>query len=452
MGRAKKDSKLDTRTARRRLRHRKGPYWTLLATGQALGYYKPKDGSAGTWIARLHDPERGGHRTARVGVTDDLADADGTTVLNFAQAQVKTREWFDRARMEAGDEMPRRGPFTVSDAWTLYRQDCLRRGVKAISRLDCAWRLYIKPAFGGVEVEKLTQIRLEKWHTAMAEAGPRRRARKFADKVAEGPIPKTEEERRRRKASANRVLTVLKSALNFAKQKRKVSCPADAWREAKPFGNADAPRVRFLNLEEQARLVNTCPSDFRRLVRAALFTGARFQELAGIRVKDFDPQNGSVWIAPGKSGKGRHVTLTEEGVIFFAEATAGLEGGVLLFTHEAFSDMRRVDPKTGQPVSKVHRAWKRSDQKRPMQAACEAAKIVPLGFHQLRHSYASALVNAGVPLAFVAQQLGHSDTRMVEKHYGHLAPSALKDAIRKLAPRLGIHEPRNVEGLKIQTR
>ena len=64
--------------------------------------------------------------------------------------------------------------------------------------------------------------------------------------------------------------------------------------------------------------------------------------------------------------------------------------------------------------------------------------------------YASALVNAHLPLAFVAAQLGHSDTRMVEKHYGHLAPSALKDAIRKLAPTLGIFRPGKLDGLKIK--
>ncbi len=41
----------------------------------------------------------------------------------------------------------------------------------------------------------------------------------------------------------------------------------------------------------------------------------------------------------------------------------------------------------------------------------------------------------GVPLLIVAKNLGHSDTRMVEKHYGHLAPSYISDAIRAGAPR-----------------
>jgi hypothetical protein len=44
---------------------------------------------------------------------------------------------------------------------------------------------------------------------------------------------------------------------------------------------------------------------------------------------------------------------------------------------------------------------------------------------------------AGVPLLVVARNLGHSDTRMVEKHYGHLAQTFITDAIRKGAPNFG---------------
>jgi hypothetical protein len=47
----------------------------------------------------------------------------------------------------------------------------------------------------------------------------------------------------------------------------------------------------------------------------------------------------------------------------------------------------------------------------------------------------------GTPLMVVAKNLGHADTRMVEKHYGHLAPSYVADAIRAGAPRFGIEPP-----------
>jgi integrase len=73
-----------------------------------------------------------------------------------------------------------------------------------------------------------------------------------------------------------------------------------------------------------------------------------------------------------------------------------------------------------------------------MAETCKRAKIYPaVGFHQLRHTWASHAVMNGVPLMVVAKNLGHADTRMVEKHYGHLAPSYIADAIRTGAPRFG---------------
>ncbi len=53
-----------------------------------------------------------------------------------------------------------------------------------------------------------------------------------------------------------------------------------------------------------------------------------------------------------------------------------------------------------------------------------------------------------MPLMVVARNLGHVDTRMVEKHYGHLAPSYVKDAIKAGAPRFGLVEKTNVQALR----
>ena len=80
--------------------------------------------------------------------------------------------------------------------------------------------------------------------------------------------------------------------------------------------------------------------------------------------------------------------------------------------------------------------WKKSDQKRPMADAVARARISPpITFHGLRHTWASHAVMNGVPLMVVAKNLGHVDTTMVEKHYGHMASSYIADAIRAGAPR-----------------
>ena len=61
---------------------------------------------------------------------------------------------------------------------------------------------------------------------------------------------------------------------------------------------------------------------------------------------------------------------------------------------------------------------------------------------------ASLAVMNGTPLLVVAKNLGHSDTRMVEKHYGHLAPSFITEAIRAGAPRYHVKDDKRVVPLR----
>ena len=73
-----------------------------------------------------------------------------------------------------------------------------------------------------------------------------------------------------------------------------------------------------------------------------------------------------------------------------------------------------------------------------MADAVARAKIKPaISFHGLRHTWATLAVMNGVPLMVVARNLGHADTRMVERHYGHLREDYVTDEIRKGAPRFG---------------
>jgi integrase len=178
-------------------------------------------------------------------------------------------------------------------------------------------------------------------------------------------------------------------------------------------------------------LINASPPDFRRLVLGALETGARYGELCALLVSDFNRDSGTVAIRQSKSGQPRHIVLTDDGIEFFLSITAGREGNEFLFLKESGE------------------AWLRSHQAEPMEQANINAKITPpINFHGLRHTWASHAVMNGVPMLVVAKNLGHSDTRMVEKHYGHLAPSFVADAIRAGAPRFGIATPTNVKPLR----
>ena len=232
-------------------------------------------------------------------------------------------------------------------------------------------------------------------------------------------MPDTDDARRRRRATVNRVLGLLKAALNRAWRDGKVKSD-DAWRRVEPFKQAVAARVRYLTVSEAQRLVKACEPGFRELVQAALATGARYGELIALRVADFDQDAGTLTVRMAKNGRGRHIILADEGVKLFKSLAAGRAGNTPL--------LPRAD---GEP-------WKRTQQTFWMARACTVSCIdPPIGFHGLRHSWASLAVMASMPLMVVARQLGHADTRMVEKHYGHLAPDFVNQAIRTGAPKFG---------------
>ena len=434
---------IDTRTARAKLAVRKEPFWITLATGEALGYFRPQNGGAGTWFARFYDSRTRKKMKKSLGTADDFADADDRDVFTCAQAQKKAREWFEEMRSTARGEVHRKGPLTVAQAWEAYEDYSERRGKKGLPATRQLVEAHILPALGKTEVIELTQWVIERWHSALAKAPARVRSKKGQEPAFKA-APTTDYEKRARRATANRILAVLKAILSFAKHRGLTRVSSDAWREVKPFEGVVAARQRFLTPEEAQRLVNVCPPDFKRLVQGALYTGARFGELSRLVVSDFNPSEGKVTIGPSKNNPHpRHAVLQAEGQEFFKDLTAGRRGDQPMFLRESFANRNSKS-------AKVIRTWRKSEPARCMIEACEASGLESLTFHELRHTHASGLVNNGVPLAFVAAQLGHLDTRMVEKHYGHLAPSAMADAIRALAPKLGIFKESKVETLTIK--
>src|SRR3546814_17562442 len=73
-----------------------------------------------------------------------------------------------------------------------------------------------------------------------------------------------------------------------------------------------------------------------------------------------------------------------------------------------------------------------------MKETCVAAGVEPAGFHILRHTYGSRLAMAGVPMAVIAEALGHADERITRKHYAHLYPSYVRDAVRAGLGTIGV--------------
>jgi integrase len=424
VARTVRDAKLETRTARASLKASGKPYFRAIDEGLHLGYRKGQ--TAGKWVMRSYAGDQK-YVTEPVGTADDTIDADGTVVLSFAQAQTIARQRFVEAKRVAAGQPAISGPYTVKDAINEYLT-WMEQNRK--SARDARWRAeaLILPALGGISCARLSAKVLRDWHKGLTKVAPRIRTKqgkpqRFSEVEAEDP----KEAARRRQSTANRTLTILKAALNAAWRDGKVASDA-AWRPVQAFKDADAARVRHLTVAEAQRLMNAADDDFRKLVRAALLSGARLGELSAATVGDFSPDGGgSLHIRTSKSGKARHIVLTEEGAAYFATLAAGR------------SPRDRLLPKADGG------RWLKSHQVRPMKAACERAKIdPPASFHVLRHSYASLMIMNGAPLMVVARNLGHADTRMVEKHYGHLAQTFITDAIRAAAPRFGIAADKTV--------
>jgi hypothetical protein len=226
MARTVREVTLSNRSARLRLPVGAKPNWRALEQGLHLGYRRRATG--GCWIARRRI-DGGPYREGGLGLADDLQDADGTTVLDFSQAQVAARQWWlNEQNLDHGLAVPVRGPYTVKRACADYLEDYRRRGGNAID------------VVGDIPVTKLTAPQLQDWHRSIAERPRRLRTRamttqKYATLEADDPNVV-----RQRRASANRVLTFLKAALNHAW--RSGAVPSDgAWRRVKPFRAVDAP-------------------------------------------------------------------------------------------------------------------------------------------------------------------------------------------------------------------
>lgn len=440
MGRTKKSATLDNRSNRLKLdiaiRHQ-----TPLAGGFYLAYRRPRSGQAGAWLARWKDAGEKVDKQARLGDADDYTDADGIRILSYAQAQKKAEDWFKDAvqvlELERGGDLVPGGPYTVADARTDYLADARRRGVRGIKIMEQTANLHILPALGELHVNKLTRKRIESWHEGLSLA-PRRTNRKLRE--GEEPQPArelTKDEIRARRDTANRILSDLKAALNYAAGQRRTA-GATPWREVKPFQKTTSQRVRFMTVDEQRKLVAACDPDLRPLVMGALYTGGRYGELCKVLVRDFDPIHRTLFIQWGK-GKGdavsRSVSLSPEAVAWFTDFTRGREADELMWRRKAVARTKRA------ALLRDPNGWTDYDQVFAMEKAVKAAGIAAVTFHELRHTYASGLINAGVPLMFVAKQLGHSDTRMCERHYGHIARQALAASIEQLSPKLGLFEP-----------
>jgi hypothetical protein len=117
LARTVRDQNLETRSARSRLKPSPKPYYRTIDPGLHLGYRKGKSG--GRWVVRCYVGDQD-YKTETVANADDVADADGVSILNFAQAQGLAREMRARAARIAAGMPIDVGPYTVKQCVAEY--------------------------------------------------------------------------------------------------------------------------------------------------------------------------------------------------------------------------------------------------------------------------------------------------------------------------------------------
>ena len=205
--------------------------------------------------------------------------------------------------------------------------------------------------------------------------------------------------------TANRYLALLRKALGWAVERGYLqSNPVAGIKQYKE----NPGRTRWLRHEEAERLLMECEKIPRlyMFTAIALLTGMRLGEIESLRWGDIDLEKGTIRIPDSKTGQARIIPL-----------------------EEPLKRILETWPKTGEMV------LGKFTHKKAFMGAVKRAGLSDFHFHDLRHTYASWKVMAGVDLRTVAGLLGHRTLAMVMR-YAHLAPEHLEKARGKGMPDL----------------
>jgi integrase len=388
-------------------------YVGLEQRGLSLGYRRnAKDGS---WSFRRYANGRYSYHVPNA-VADDEGQANGETILSYQQAVAAAVKWNEQQASVDSSEVVTT-THNVNEAVEKYLEDKEREKRKSLYRDHVTAKAHIYPELGAIQLRKLTHTRLKAWRDALASAKPRKRTKNGKEQAFRAAGSHSEAEAmRRRQASTNRVLTLLKAALNHAKTELRWIATDAAWKDIHAFKSVDVGKTRFLSKDEVKAFIAGCESEaFAKLVKGALYTGGRYGELTRLRIEHFNEADSNIFIAKSKNGEPRHVYLNADAVAFFKGLCEGRKPTEYVFV--------KADGKR----------WQQSEQKRLMDAAIAKSKVADVTFHTLRHSYASNARMNGMPLDVLQQQLGHKDLRMTMR-YAHIGKSHQQEQVERYAP------------------
>lgn len=270
------------------------------------------------------------------------------------------------------------------------------RGYKRCPDIDERYlRNHILPKFGRMRLDELTQEDVTAWLKSKVKV--------------EGYKP----------ATVNRLQTIISYMYKLA---RRWDMPGSERNPLKgvPLYDPNNGRERFLTPDETARLKAAVEesdnTQLKYIVALLLLTGCRKRELLDARWEHFDLPRRTWRIPMTKAGKARSVPLSSEALAVIAQIPRFNDCPYLL-----------PNPKTGEPFDNIYNSW---------HTARTRAGLADVRVHDLRHSAASNMVNAGQSLYVVGKVLGHAQPKTTER-YAHLSQDTLLVAVDAAAKQMG---------------
>lgn len=388
--------RIDTVSARDKLKARHAPYWSKLRTNYTLGFRKTTAASTGTWIARFRDGS-GAYQLHSLGALDQHpAHRRYDEAVKLAMAWLEHRDGGGSATA-----------ITVADACARYVKK-LRADGRDDTAKDAEGRfkrwVHSDAKLAGTPILKLTPGILSDWRAKLAStlAMPQDKAK--------------EATRKRSPATLNRDMAAVKAALNLALEDG-YATSSTAWDvKLKPVEAAGERRDVYLDHGQRQKLVGSAAPDMALFIRALSALPLRPGAVAARTVADFEPRLNTLRIGTDKNGKARTIPLPAETAALIATQCKSKLPAAPIFA--------RGDGA----------AWNKDSWKGPIKDAVAAAGLPSTATaYSLRHSTITDLiVSHGLDLLTVAR-LADTSLAMIEKHYGHLRQAHAANALAKLA-------------------
>lgn len=385
------EAKIDTVTARSKLRVRRDPYWQRVSHGLFVGFRKMSSDRPGTWIVRYRD-EGGRQLRQTLGTLEQFPAFE-----RFDKATSAAQKWHSHIAVGGNHENS-----TVMDACESYVQKIRElKGTNAADDLAARYRRWVsKDPIHRIDIAKLTRDQVIS----------------FRQRLVSAPVKVGNDgaKRARSKDTVNRDMAAVRAALNMALEDGRTTTN-QAWRKPlAAFKNVSKRRDIYLDREQRKKLVQAAPLDLSRFLQGLAMLPLRPGALAALVVADLDTRTAVLKIGRDKTGKERRLQLPPAIADFLKGAAGNRPETAPLFERE-----------NGLP-------WDKDAWKKPLKAAAAVAQLPANTIaYALRHSAISDLVHGGLDLLTVAQISGTS-VAMIERNYGHLRGEIAAMALSKL--------------------